>query len=175
MEVEVFLIDIAKYALAGGIVATLANWLFWSKYSQYAFQLKVLEKRHASAKEILPLRLQAYERLVLFTERIRPSNLLIRLYETGLNAAEFEQRLVSEIRAEYQHNVTQQLYVSDAAWSIVTQLKDNTVALIRNATLGLPASAGAKDLSSVIFDHLAALEDDPYMTAVKAIKSELGG
>lgn len=175
MDITAFSIDLIKYVLAGCIVASLANWMYWTKYNTYAFKLKILEKKHASNKDILPLRLQAYERLILFVERINPASLLVRLLEQDLSAADFEQRLVNDIRAEYQHNVTQQLYVSDAAWSVTKQLKDNTVALIRNAGTGLQASASAKELSTMLLRHIAALDENPYELALKTIKSELMG
>lgn len=175
MDITVFFIDLIKYALAGCVVVSLANWMFWTKYGSYTFRLKMLEKKHASDKDILPLRLQAYERLILFVERISPVNMLVRLHEQDLSAADFEQHLISEIRAEYQHNVTQQLYVSDVAWSVISQLKDNTVALIRNAGMGLQAAASAKDLSTVLLGHIAALDDNPYELALKTIKNELMG
>ncbi len=173
MDIAVFSIDLIKYVLAGGIVVSLANWMFWKKYNAHAFRLKMLEKKHAASKDLLPMRLQAYERLILFVERIDPVNMVVRLHEQDLSATEFEYRLVSEIRAEYQHNCTQQLYVSDVAWSVTKQLKDNTVALIRNAGVGLPAGAGARELGNVLLGHIASLEENPYQLALKTIKNEL--
>src|SRR5690606_7484094 len=120
-------------------------------------RFKMLEARYAAKKEVLPLRLQAYERLVLLVERINPANMLLRLLEPGLSAKDFQHVLIDEIRAEYQHNITQQLYVSDTTWAVTKRIKDNTVALIRNAGAGLPATASAKELSTVILAHIAEL------------------
>jgi hypothetical protein len=175
MDIIAFSIDVVKYVLAGCMVVGLANWMFWKKYNGYTFRLKMLEQKHAAKKDILPLRLQAYERLILFAERINPANLLVRLHQQGTDAEEFEQRLINEIRAEYEHNITQQLYVSDVAWSVTRQLKDNTVALIRNAGKGLQANASAKELSTVLLSHIAALDGNPYEIAVRTIKNELMG
>lgn len=175
MDIASFLIDLFKYILAGCMVVGVANWLFWAKYNSHLFRLKALEARHAAKKEVLPLRLQAYERVVLLIERINPANMVLRLLEPSLNAKDFEHLLIEEIRAEYQHNVTQQLYVSDVTWSITGRIKENTVALIRNAGLGLPATAGAKELSTVILAHIAELDENPYDLALKTIKNELGG
>lgn len=173
MDLTGFLIDLTKYILAGSVVASLSLWLFWIRYNSHSFRLKMLEMKRDEKKELLPLKLQAYERLILFAERINPLNMVVRLHESGLDAQGFQQLLLGEIRAEYQHNVTQQLYVSDRAWTITQQLKDQTITLIRNATAGLPASANAKDLGTTILSHLAKLEEDPYQLALKAIKSEL--
>lgn len=177
MDVGTFLTDILhdviKYVLAGTVVVLVAYWLFWKRYDRHVFQLKMLDMKRDTRKEILPLRLQAYERIVLFIERMNPSNMVVRLHEPGLSAGDFQRILLSEIRAEYQHNITQQLYVSDSAWAIVRQLKENTVSLIRNAAMGLPPQASAKELSAVILHHLAEQEDNPYHLALQMIKSEL--
>lgn len=174
LDITAFLIDVSKYILAGCVVAGVANWMFWPKYNSHIFRIKLLDMNHTAKKELLPLRLQAYERIVLFIERINPPNLLLRLHEPGLSAEDFGHLLVNEIRSEYQHNITQQLYVSDAAWSVTKQLKDRTVALIRNAVAGLPATAKAKELSAVILAHVAELAENPYELGLKTIKSELG-
>lgn len=173
MDITGFLTDLIKYILAGSVVLSIALWMFWSRYNSHSFRLKMLDMKRDTKKELLPLKLQAYERLILFVERINPLNMIVRLHESGLDAQGFQQLLVSEIRAEYQHNVTQQLYVSDQAWAVTQQLKDQTIALIRNATSGLPATADAKALGTAILSHLSKLEEDPYSLALKAIKNEL--
>ncbi|SEK30881.1 DUF7935 family protein [Parapedobacter koreensis] len=175
MDITLFFIDLMKYILAGCAVAGVASWMFWTKYNSYIFRLKSLEARHAARQEIQPLRLQAYERLVLFVERINPSNMLLRMHAPGLSVEDFQHLLVNEIRAEYEHNITQQLYVSTTAWAIAKQLKDNTVALIRNAGAGLPATASAKEFSTVVLGHISVLDENPYDLALKTIKSELEG
>lgn len=173
MDITGFIVDLIKYILAGSAVTGLALWMFWTRYNSHSFRLKMLEMKRDEKKELIPLKLQAYERLILFAERINPLNMVVRLHEPNLDAHDFQQLLLGEIRAEYQHNVTQQLYVSDRAWTITQQLKDQTTTLIRNATAGLPAGANAKDLGTTILSHLAKLDEDPYRLALKAIKSEL--
>jgi|SRR5690606_907972 len=173
MDITAFFIDVVKFALSGCFVIAAAYAIFWPRYNHHIFRLKMLEVTRDTKKELLPLRLQAYERIVLFVERINPVNMVIRLHESNLNVPDFQQLLIHEIRTEYQHNITQQLYVSDRAWAVTEQLKERTIALIRNAAAGLPAGAGAKELSTVILSHITQLEDDPYRAAVKAIKSEL--
>lgn len=173
MDITVFLIDLLKYTLAGSLVLGVAYWAFWPRYNQHTFRLKLLEMKRETKKEMLPLRLQAYERIVLFAERINPVNLVVRLHEPGLSAQDFQQLLLREIRSEYEHNITQQLYVSDQAWAVIRQLKEQTMALVRNTVAGLPDTATAKELSTTMLSHLAQLEDDPYRAALRAIKSEL--
>ena len=175
MDIVSFVLDVFKYVLAGCAVVGLANWMFWTKYNSHVFRLKTWEAGHAAKKEVLPLRLQAYERLVLLIERINPANAAVRLHHPDLDAKAFEHLLVEEIRSEFQHNITQQLYVSDVAWSVTTRIKENTIALIRNAGNGLPPHASAKELSTVLLEHVAALDENPYDVALKTIKSQLMG
>ena len=78
---------------------------------------------------VTPIRLQAYERMVLFMERINPESLILRTHQDGLNAKEFHVRLIKSIREEYEHNITQQMYVSVGAWNMVTNAKNNIVKL----------------------------------------------
>lgn len=175
MDIALFSLDIFKYVLAGCAVAGVANWMFWTKYNSHAFRLKALEVQHAAKKDVLPLRLQAYERLVLLIERMNPAHAAVRLHDPDLDAKAFEHLLIEEIRAEYQHNLTQQLYVSDMAWSVTQRVKDNTVALIRNAGAHLSQDATAKEFSAVLLKHIAALDENPYDMALKTIKSQLTG
>ena len=175
MDITAFLIDVLGYTLAGSLVVGVAYLTFWPRYDRHVFGAKMLEMKQAERKELLPLRLQAYERLALLVERINPVNLVVRLHDPGLNAKDFQQLLLQEIRSEYEHNVTQQLYVTDRAWEITRGLKDRTMALVRNASAGLADTATARDLSTVLLSHLAQLEEDPYRLALHTIKNELQG
>jgi hypothetical protein len=121
----------------------------------------------------LPLRLQAYERLVLFTDRINPANLLIRLNGNRYSAAELHSLIVSDIRNEYQHNVTQQIYVSDRAWTVTKRVKEDTLSLVNNAVKALPEAATGLDLGKFILNHLNRLEENPYDIATNLIRKDL--
>ena len=175
MDIITFFIDIIKYIVAGSVVVAVANWLFWPQYNSRALRLKSLDMARDVKKEVLPLRLQAYERVVLLVERINPAHLLVRLHQPSLSALDFQHILLNEIRSEYQHNITQQLYVSDLAWSVTKQLKDNTVALIRNTMSTLPATASAKEFNALLLTHIAEMEENPYDLALRTIKNELPG
>ena len=83
----------------------------------------------------MPLRLQAYERMALFLERITPSKLLIRVKPTSSNKEDYEALLIASIEQEFEHNISQQIYVSDDCWNIITAAKNATIQLIRKASL----------------------------------------
>ncbi|MBC7758199.1 MAG: hypothetical protein H7069_05045, partial [Phormidesmis sp. FL-bin-119] len=111
------LLDIVKFALAGLIVFFVA-WVFVKAYLDQRFNFRMIELKKESLKLTLPLRLQAYERTILFLERISPPNMLIRLHVPGMSAREMQQVIIADIRAEYQHNISQQLYVSATTWNV---------------------------------------------------------
>jgi hypothetical protein len=122
---------------------------------------------------LLTLRLQAHERLVVFTDRLNPSNLFLRLFRPGISAAELQSVILNEIRQEYQHNVTQQLYVSTENWSVLSKLKEDTLAMINNATAALPPDATGVDLSRKVLEHMAEVKDNPYELTLALIKKDI--
>ena len=83
----------------------------------------------------LPIRLQAYERMTLFLERITPSKLLIRVSPNSSNKEDYESLLIASIEQEYEHNLSQQIYVSDECWNVITASKNATIQLIRKANM----------------------------------------
>ena len=131
------------------------------------------KKTPAENYNAVPLQLQAYERLVLFTDRINPSNLLIRLNGNSYSAAELHSIILNEVRTEYQHNITQQIYVSPQAWAVIRRVKDDTLNLITSAVKGLPEHATGLDLGKVVLTHLSKLEDNPYDIAIDMIRKDL--
>ena len=167
-----FLIDILKLVAAGSIVFFIA-WSVLKPEIEKQRNLKFFELKKSALDGTLPLRLQAYERLILFLERINPSNLLLRSHVAGISAAEMQHLLIAEIRSEFQHNITQQLYVSIPAWNVITRLKEDTITLINNTAKGLPADAGSVDLSKTILTHLAGMEQNPYDAALDLVKADI--
>src|ERR1700728_689267 len=132
MNVLPFLLDIIKYTIAGVGIVWIAFYLV-KPYLERDDKLQLLELKKAFSSQTIPLRLQAYERLVLFIERINPANMLIRLNATAYGAHELQGLIAEDIRAEYQHNVTQQIYVSGRAWAVLKHVKDDTLNIVNNA------------------------------------------
>jgi hypothetical protein len=172
MDLYPFLLDILKFTIAGIGVVWVAFYLL-KPYLDKQDQLQVLELKKSISSQTLPLRLQAYERMVLFIERANPANMLIRLKAGDYTAAELHALVVNEVRTEYQHNITQQIYVSLRAWGVVKQLKNDTLNIISNAVKALPENATGMELSRVVLAHLSQLENDPYEVAVSLIRKDL--
>ncbi|GGI28897.1 DUF7935 family protein [Pedobacter mendelii] len=160
--------------LAGGIfIALIAIYFVLKNDIQRFFNLKTIELNKESRAHILPLRLQAHERLIIFIDRINPANLLVRLHQQGIGIAVLQAGILNEIRSEYQHNITQQLYVNSIAWNVVRKLKDDTIAMINNAVQGLPVDANGIELSKAILQHMASIDENPYDLTIELIKKDI--
>ncbi|MDA9555291.1 hypothetical protein N9R54_03565 [Pelobium sp.] len=172
MDISIFFFDVLKYTLSGLFVFFAAYFLIKSHFDTY-YNLKELEYRTLVVKDILPLKLQAYERMTLFVERINPANLLVRLHVSGMDAREMQNLILTEIRAEYQHNISQQLYIGADAWSIIKRVKDDTINLVNQSIASLHPEASAVDLSKVIFTRLSEVEENPYDLALLVLKKDI--
>lgn len=100
------------------------------------------------------LRLQAYERLVLLTERIALPNLISRLNQPGISAYEMKLILTENIKQEFDYNNTQQLYVSPVSWDAVRNLKEQNIMVVNQVAASLPPTASANDLNKKILEIL---------------------
>jgi len=161
-----------KFTLAG-IGTVYAAFYLIKPYLDKSESLQLMELKKTISNQTLPLRLQAYERIVLFVERVNPANMLIRLSEPGLSAAELHSIVTNDIRNEFQHNITQQVYVSTRAWTVVTRVKDDTLSVVTNAVKALPETATGLDLCKTVLAHLSHLEDNPYDIALKIVREDM--
>ena len=137
-------------------------------------QLKESEKEliNQKAKSYLPLKIQAYERVILFLERIDPSNMMIRAHKSGMNAATLHRELLKIVREEYTHNMSQQIYIQPNSWNTLLLAKDETIQMINVAINNLEANASGLDLSAKIFESIAAKKISPTQKARNAIVKE---
>lgn len=168
-----YFLDIIKLVIAGVLVFFIA-WLIVKAYLQEVNNNKSIEIRKLTVEKTLHLRLQAYERVILFIERINPENMFIRLHISGMTAEDMQRVILTEVRAEYQHNITQQLYVSSGSWILLRKLKDDTIGMINNALKSLPPHSSGMDLSKAILHYLSEQEsENPYELALAVIKRDI--
>lgn len=86
-------------------------------------------------KNTLPIRLQAYERMALFLERIAIPSLVVRVAPKSGNKNDYEQLLIRTIETEFDHNLSQQIYMTDECWNVIKAAKSATVQMIRKAAM----------------------------------------
>lgn len=166
------LIEFGKILLPASLVL-YAVYLTVRSFIHRELESKRMEIRARSIETILPNRLQAYERMCLFLERISPPNLLLRLNNPGYTAREFHKLLLDEIRNEYNHNVSQQIYMSDEVWNMIRNAKEDLTILINEASAGLEGEATALDLSRRIFELTLEKKVEPISHALVELKKEI--
>ncbi len=115
---------------------------------------KELKEKKGIEPETLKLRLQAYERITLLTERISLQNLLSRINNSGLSCRQMQISLIDSIKQEYEYNLSQQIYVSPEVWRAVNNLKEQNIYVVNQLASALPAHASAMDLNKHIIDYL---------------------
>jgi hypothetical protein len=133
---------------------------------------RVFEYKKSAAKQMVPLRAQAYERLTLFLERMQPSNLLIRVQTPSMKAMGLHRVLIQTIRSEYDHNMSQQVYVSDEAWELINQAKDQLLTVINEEVRSADPNADATEFGKLIIE--ASIEEHKWLIddALSFLKKE---
>ena len=164
------LIELLAYTLPAIVTGGVAYYLF-----QLHFENENKKRRFAlqreSQKQALPLRLQAFERMVLFLERINPTKLLIRITPISQDKHDYENFVIAQIEQEFEHNLTQQIYMSDECWTIVLTAKNATIQMIRKANMSDRVDSADK-LREVILNDLME-KQTPSSAALSYLKNEL--
>lgn len=143
-----------------------------AQYLDKQYQLRQLELRRTQQDTTLPLRLQAYERLTLFCERITIPNLVLRLRAEDTTAANLRVAMLITIQQEFEHNITQQMYVSDQLWQIVQLARDEVVSVINIVSETIDPQADAREFSQALFDFLNEKDVTALDKARLAIRRE---
>lgn len=118
-----------------------------------------------------PLRVQAYERMILFLERIAPDSLVLRLHQPDMNAPQLYGEIIRALRSEYEHNLSQQMYLSIGSWKMIQVAKEETAKLI-NLTVESHPSATGLELGQAIINNASKLDRLPSEVAIEYLKKE---
>lgn len=166
------LLDLIKILLPASVVL-YAMYLLVRSFVQKELELKKLEIRGRSIETVLPNRLHAYERMTLFLERMSPQNLLVRLNTATMPAREFHQLLLAEVRNEYNHNVSQQVYISEDVWELIKNAKEDLIVTINDSASEIPQESTSLDLAKKIFEKSIQKTVDPLAHALSELKREI--
>lgn len=126
----------------------------------------------ANRQDLRPLQMQAYERLILFLERIQPDSLMMRMQRPGMSSRALHSAMLKNIRQEYEHNMTQQLYVSISAWKLILMARNEATKLVNLSATNLPENASAIDFGNELVQMLSKLESIPTEVAIRGLKME---
>lgn len=153
--------------IVAGSIAIVLKQHFRNEGEKRNHELKLRNKETS-----LPLKFQAYERLVLLMERISLNNMLLRLSSSGMSVVEFKLELLQNITHEFEHNLSQQLYVSNACWDKILDAKTYVMNTVNNTADQLDQNAPAEHLVNALIQLITQRENAPPIEAIFLLKKE---
>lgn len=162
------IIEIAKFLLPCATIVLIAYWLI-----NRPIKLEKLRLESANFKVIAPIKLAAYERLVLFLERTSPDEILNREIENNMSTFELQVKLLRVIREEFEHNVAQQIYVTPKEWQAVVDAKNDILQLINICATQVNSNEKAITLAQTIIRTYNESAQTPTQTAIALLKNEI--
>lgn len=165
-------LDILKYLLPS-MVMFVVVFYFIKVFLDNQVRKQELQIKEAMKKTVLPIRLQAYERIVLFLERISPAGLVLRVGSPVMSSEQLKARLINTIREEYEHNLSQQLYVSSQAWELVRNAKEGVIKLVHTASGELEQDAKGPELGKAIIEKSVSQGNQAIIQALEFVKKEI--
>ena len=164
-------IEILKYTFPAALMLLL-TYLILSNLVDNEEKRRAYYLRKDMQKQALPMRFQAFERVIMLLERITPNHLVIRVRPESQSISQYRKILVESVRQEFDYNITQQIYFSDKSWDHVVSAKSQVVSLINKTAAELGAEATALDLSRKLIEAEMIVEIFPTKAAVLLIKHE---
>ena len=166
------MIDILKFTIPS-LVVLLSVWIVMRYLLRGEEERRLWEIKKNTEKEVTPIRLRAYERLALLLERTEPEQLLSDLNLTQMTKAELEQRLLLNVRREWEHNMSQQIYVGDDVWAKVMKARDEIASFIHTMALQMPTESTTLDYAKVLMSAYRLNGTTPHQIAMEALKDEV--
>jgi hypothetical protein len=164
--------DILKITLPALIVFFTA-WVLLRNMIRNDQDKRRQEQVLQNARTVTPIKLQAYERIVLFLERISMESLLVRVSTPDMSSAQLHTALLTTIRSEFEHNLSQQIYMSPQSWEVVKNARSNTIKTINNEAEKMPPTATGIDLSRQLLTRIMELDKEPTRVAIDFLKDEV--
>ncbi len=165
-------LEILKYILPSLVVLALA-YLLIKAFLENEIKKQVLEIKRASSRVITPIQLQAYERLILFLERIQPSGLIMRVSKANQSKDQLRNAMISNIRDEFEHNLSQQVYISSKAWELVKNAKENVISTVNAAASKSKDDAPGTEFAGLVIEIWSSQKQDPVNRAIEFLKEEI--
>ncbi len=169
MEVFVEMFKISVPALVVGAI----TWLMLKRFFDAEMVKRREEARMAAQQHIFSVRLQAYERMVLYLERINPNSLIMRVYKNGMSGRLLHAELLRNIREEYEQHLSQQVYISSGSWELIKNAKEETVKLVNIAAQHVETEGDGLQLSTHIIRVADKTGKLPTQVAIDFIKKEI--
>ena len=165
------MVEVLKYCLPS-LIVLLATWIVMYKLFKNEEQKRLWKLKKSAQKEISPIRLRAYERLTLMLERTQPEHMLMDLDVAQFTVPQLQQRLLQTIRLEFDHNVSQQIYVSEHVWEQITQARGQMLAFVSAMAMQLPPESTALDYAKMLLTAYNTNGETANEAALHALKAE---
>lgn len=159
------------FYLLPAVIVGLVSYYFFKSYIKNEENRRRYLIHKENQKHALPLRLQAYERMTLFLERISPGNLVTRVKPVNSSKDDYEQLLIQHIEQEFEHNLAQQIYLSSKCWSAIRASKNATISIIRKTNMSEKIDSANKLREIILTDLLD--NQPPSETGLAFIKREV--
>ena len=172
MDTLNFFLEMLHFMLPA-VVVFLVSYFTLKKMLDEDFRRKELKVKSERSNELTPIRLQAYERFTILLERIRLDNAVMRLADPLKSAAEFKFQLTQSINDEFNHNISQQIYISDQAWQMIKLSKEEGLQLIEKSFQGMTEDSKAINLGKAILTELSKSNSNMAATTISFLKKEL--
>jgi hypothetical protein len=166
------LLEILKYTVPA-LVVFFTVWVLLRIWSRNEDRRRKNEFNLHISDDILPVRLQAYERIILLLERISPDSLILRISRNDYSAQQLHKELLSTVTSEFDHNIAQQTYVSSEAWEKVKAAKNQVINLINDTAKEVKPEAAGTTLGKLILERLTELKNPPSQVAIEFLKKEV--
>lgn len=168
MEFENLVIISVPIILIGLPLLILIRW-----FLKHNLKLKELELANSTFKELIPTRLQAYERLSILLERISPEAMILRENKQGLSNLLLQKRLLQVIRGEFEHNFAMQIYLPVATWEKILKSRDEVIKLINTCSGEVNPNGHSMELSKIILEKTVNETDFYIVKAKEALKNDI--
>jgi len=165
------LLEILKYSIPG-LIVLLASYIILKSFLENETIKQLNQLKQSNSKTLIPLKMQAYERFVLYLERILPENLILRVSRPEYTALQMKMAMIKGVREEYEHNMAQQLYISDDAWQKIKEAKDEMIHLINTCGGDLDDKAMGTALAADVLQIAANKRTLQINEAILMLKNE---
>ena len=166
------LINILQLTLPPAAVV-ITVYLMMKRYYGNEERRQLIELKKMNQATITPLRLQAYERIILYLERISPNNLVMRVYKPDMSARVFASEMTKTVREELDHNLSQQIYVSSQGWELVKNSKEEMIKMVNIASQNIKSDGSGLDLATELLRLESKVDSIPPLQASEYLKAEL--
>ncbi len=166
------IVDILKFIIPSVIVFS-ATYIMMRQFFEEDYKKKLLELKEKNTGLITPIKLQAYERLTILLERIAPDNLIMMLSQPRQSATELRTQIINQVSEEFNHNISQQIYISSQAWELIKIIRENVLYIVDDSYKSLPENAKGTDLGKAILKELMNQKNHPTRGGIEFLKKEI--